>query len=497
MTEQHIIVIGAGFGGMAAALRMRAKGYSVTLLERNDQLGGRARVFEKDGVRHDAGPTVITAPFLFDELFSLFNKSREDYFKLVQLDPWYRFYFHDGTTFDYGGTAEKIDSEIKRLSPEDLSGYHALVDRSKEIFELGFEELADQPFHRFGAMGRQIPALMRLKSYQSVWSFISSYIDSPHLRQALSISPLLVGGNPFETTSIYSLIHYLERKWGIHFAMGGTGRIVQALETLMNEEGISIFKSHSVCALEVENGKISSVRCDNGKNFKCDKVIFNGDPGYLYKNLLPDKHQNFTARLKTRYSRLSMGLYVLYFGTNRLYPDLAHHTIWMGKRFRGLLHDIFHHNGLPKDFSLYIHRPTATDFDFAPDGCESFYILCPVPNLKADINWYEQGPLLKERIVRALEKTIMPGLSESIFGDFYMTPEDFQNDYLSEFGAGFSLAPYFTQSAWFRYHNQAEGPPNLYLAGAGTHPGAGLPGVLSSAKVLDNLIQPTERPHSA
>ena len=486
----RIVVIGAGFGGMAAALRMKAKGYAVTLIERNDQLGGRARSFEKNGFRHDAGPTVITAPFLFDELFTLFAKKREDYVEFVELDPWYRFYFQDGTIFDYGGSEEKIRSEIARLSPDDLDNYERLVAHSKEIFEVGFNQLADKPFHNVTDMFRQVPALVRLKSYQTVWQFICSYIKNPKLRQALSISPLLVGGNPFETTSIYSLIHYLERRWGIHFAMGGTGAIVKAMRKLMEEEGIEIITSTTVDGFKTHRKTITHVVTDKTDPIQCDKVIFNGDPGYLFKHLMPRANQRLSARLKNKSARLSMGLFVMYFGTTKTYPEIPHHTIWMGDRYKELLDDIFNRKILAEDFSLYIHRPTATDKSFAPDGCESFYILAPVPNLQGRIDWDIEAPRLQERIIHALDQSIMPGLEDHITADFYMTPEDFEQDYLSLDGAGFSVAPFFSQSAWFRYHNKGEGPANLYLVGAGTHRGAGLPGVLSSAKVVDRLIPP-------
>ena len=483
-----LIVIGAGFGGIASALRMRAKGYEVTLIERNDQLGGRARVFEHQGFRHDAGPTVLTAPFLFDELFELFGKNRQDYVTFIPLDPWYRFVFPDGKTFDYGGTQEKIHAEIRKFNPDDIRGYNRMVEKSRQIFEVGFDKLSDRPFHSMADMVAQIPALIRLKSWQTVWQFVSSHIKDPYLRKAFSISPLLVGGNPFETTNIYALIHYLERKWGIHFAKGGTGAIVTALEKLMAEEGIEILKSTTITDMRVSGKTVTGVITGQGREIPCDKVIFNGDPGYLFRNILKAPAVKTSARIKSRYARHSMGLFVLYFGTTQKYPDLAHHTIWFGERYKSLLKDIFTRKILPEDFSLYLHRPTATDPDFAPGGCDSFYVLAPVPNLLSGTDWTIEGPKHRDRIVAALDRTIMPGLKKTITADFYMTPADFERDYLSVHGSGFSIAPYFTQSAWFRYHNLAEGPDNLYLCGAGTHPGAGLPGVLSSARVLDRLI---------
>ncbi len=482
------IVVGGGFGGIAAALRLKARGYDVALYDRCARLGGRAQVFEREGFRHDAGPTVITAPFLFDELFSLFGRRREDYVDFVPLSPWYRFRFSDGACFDYGGTVEDTLAEIRSFNPADVAGYQKLLQQSRKIFDVGFTQLSDQPFHSMLTMLKQVPNLLRLNCQQSVWDLVSSHLRDPHLRQAFSIQPLLVGGNPFDTTSIYGLIHYLEREWGIHFAMGGTGAIVDALHKLMLEQGISVHLNQTVNKVLVRNERVAGIELENGERVQAHTVVSNVDPAYLYRNMLDERHQRGLVGLKHKHSQFSMGLFVLYFGTTRQYPDVAHHTIWMGQRYRELLRDIFHGDSLPQDFSLYLHRPTATDPSFAPPGCDSFYVLAPVPNLKANIDWEHEGPLLQQRIVDALSHTLLPDLDQHITADFFMTPVDFQHDYLSEFGAGFSVAPLFRQSAWFRFHNRAEGPENLYLVGAGTHPGAGVPGVLSSAKVLDNLL---------
>jgi len=485
----HAIVVGAGFGGIAAALRLRAKGYRVTLIDRTGMLGGRAQVFERDGFRHDAGPTVVTAPFLFDELFELFGKRREDYVNFVPLKPWYRFYFdEDGSIFDYGGTIEETKAEMARFDPADAEGYDRLLEHSRKLFDAGFTELADKPFHDPLMMGRQIPRLVTLGSYRTVWDFVCKHFRSPKIRQALSIQPLLVGGSPFDTTSIYGLIHYLERKWGVFFAMGGTGALVRALGRLMQEEGIEIRLNTTASSIIVENRRARGVLLDSGEKIAADIVVSNADAMHLYRNMLPREALSLSARLKERHARLSMGLYVLYFGTTRQYPDVAHHTIWLGRRYKELLDDIFKRKILANDFSLYVHRPTATDASFAPAGCDSFYVLCPVPNLLGNVAWEYEGRLLRDRIVAALDRTILPGLKQTIVSDFFMTPEDFARNYLSVAGAGFSIAPHFTQSAWFRFHNKAEGIDGLYLTGAGTHPGAGMPGVLCSAKVIDRLI---------
>jgi len=490
--KARAVVIGAGFGGMAAALRLRAKGYNVKLLDRAGRCGGRAQVFERDGFRHDAGPTVITANFLFSELFELFGKRMADYLTLVPLDPWYRFRFPDGSTFDYGGTVEDTLAEIRKFEPADADGYLGLLAHSEKLFDAGFTRLADQPFHSPWAMIREIPALVRLKSHNTVWQAICRHLKNPKIRQAFSIQPLLVGGSPFDTTSIYGLIHYLERKWGVYFAMGGTGAIVDALHRLMEEEGIEVRLNTTVDSIETAGRRVTGVRLQGGAVVPADIVVSNADPLHLYNHMLQPGDRRWSARVKTRYMRKSMGLYVLYFGTRKQYPDVAHHTIWLGERYKKLLDDIFKKKKLAEDFSLYVHRPTATDASFAPEGCDSFYVLCPVPNLDGDIDWAEEGPRLQQRIVEALDETMLPDLKAHITAAFHMTPEDFRHDYLSEAGAGFSVAPHFTQSAWFRFHNRAEGPEGLFLVGAGTHPGAGLPGVLSSAKVVERLVPRVE-----
>lgn len=482
------IVIGAGFGGIAAALRLRVKGYAVTLVDRCAALGGRAQVYEREGFRHDAGPTVITAPFLFEELFALFGERFADHVKLVPLTPWYRFQFADGDTFDYGGTLEATLAEIERIEPRDRAGYLALLEHSRRIYDIGFTQLSAQPFHRLGTMLRQVPHLLGLRNYETVWQMVSRHLVSDKLRRAFSIQPLLVGGNPFDTTSIYGLIHFLERAHGVHFAMGGTGAVTRALGGLMQRQGVEVRLGTTVERIRIEQGVARGVELADGTVLDADVVVSDADAAHLYRDLVPRAEQALATRAKLSQAHYSMGLFVMYFGTTRTYPDVAHHTIWMGERYRELLNDIFHRQKLAEDFSLYVHRPTATDPSFAPAGQDSFYVLCPVPNLQAGIDWATEGPRLRDRIVDALERTMLPGLKASITADFYKTPEDFRDEYRSVHGAGFSVAPIFRQSAWFRFHNKSESVRNLYLVGAGTHPGAGVPGVLCSAKVIDALI---------
>lgn len=482
------LVIGAGFGGIAAALRLRARGYDVTLMDRLDEIGGRAQVYKHDGFTFDAGPTVITAPFLFEELFALFDRDIGDYVDLRPVEPWYRFVFDDGRRFDYGGTVEELLEEIARFEPADREGYLRMLEHSRRIFDEGFTELGDRPFSSWRDMLRCAPALARLRSDRSVYGMVSRYLRDPALRQAFSIQPLLVGGNPFDTTSIYSLIHYLEREWGIHFPMGGTGALVAGLDRLLREVGVDVQLGVEVESLLTNEGRACGARLADGRSVSAEIVVSNADAPFLYKNMVHgEKRKRWTDRKIDRL-QYSMGLFVLYFGTARRYPDVAHHTILMGPRYEELLADIFDRKVLADDFSLYLHRPTATDPSMAPDGCDAWYVLSPVPNLQADIDWATEGPRYRDRIVSHLDQRLLPGLEENIKADFFVTPDDFRSRYLTHHGTGFSIQPTLTQSAYFRFHNRSEELENLYLVGAGTHPGAGLPGVLSSAKVLDRIV---------
>ena len=473
---------------MAAALRLKAKNHNVTLIEKHPDLGGRARTFKKNGFTFDAGPTVITAPFLIEELFRLFNKKPEDYIKLTPLNIWYRFIFEDGDQFDYSGDEEEMKKQIKKINKDDVKGYEELVKFTKKIFDKGFTELADVPFDKPLVMMRQLPSLLKLKSYKSVYSLVSSYIKNEKLRRMLSMHPLLVGGNPFTTTSIYGLILYLEKKWGIHYSMGGTGNIIKGLEKLMTEEGIEIIKGQEVINIISKDNKIKGIKLDNQKEINADNVICNADPSVVYEKFLNQNKTNSLFKWKQKRMEYSMGLFVYYFGTKKKYPNVEHHTIKFGNKYKEHLNDIFDKKKLNNDISYYLHRPSATDKTMAPEGNDCFYVLVPVPNNQSKINWKIEGDKMKDLVIDKMEKALLPNLRENIIEDFYLTPDYFEKELNTKFGSGFSIQPKFTQSAYFRFHNKSEICDGLYFVGAGTHPGAGVPGVLSSAKVLDKII---------
>ncbi|MDA9978476.1 phytoene desaturase family protein [Candidatus Pelagibacter sp.] len=483
------IVIGSVFGGIAAALRLRAKGHDVTLIEKHQDLGGRARVFKRNGFTFDGGPTVITAPYLINELFELFKKNPKNYIELSPLKIWYQFIFEDRSKFNYSGNENEMKAQIGELSQEDVQGYEKLVNFTKKIFDKGFTELADVPFDKPFVMMQQLPALLKLKSYKSVYSLVSSYIKNEKLRRMLSMHPLLVGGNPFTTTSIYGLILYLEKKWGIHYSMGGTGNIIKGFEKLMNEVGIKVIKGNEVKKIISKNTKITGVQLSNDNTINADIVICNADPPAVYEKLLDGNSNNsFLFNWKKKRMEYSMGLFVYYFGTKKIYENVEHHTIKFGNKYKEHLDDIFDKKKLNEDISYYLHRPSATDKSMAPEGNDCFYVLVPVPNNQSGIDWNTEGEKMKSLIINKMEKDLMPNLKENIVEDFYLTPDYFEKDLNTKFGSGFSIQPKFTQSAYFRFHNKSEIYDGLYFVGAGTHPGAGVPGVLSSAKVLDKIL---------
>ena len=496
--DDRVVVIGAGFGGMAAALRLRAAGFNVEVYEHRAQAGGRAGVYERDGYTFDAGPTVITAPFLLDELWELFGERRSDAIELQLLDPWYRIAFADGRHFDYGDTPERtLLQRVVEFAPADAEGYQRMVARAREIHAVGFTELGSVPFHCAATMLRVLPKMIGLRSDRSVYRFVSGYLKDEALRKVFSFQPLLVGGNPFTTTSIYALIQHLEREDGILFARGGTGALVRAMVELMRRQGIALHLGKGVRQLAVEacrgGARTTGVILDDGTLVPARNVVANADAPALYRRLVPERWRRKWTNARVKKLKFSMGLFVLYLGVKRQYPELAHHTIVLGKRYKELLENIFERQVLDEDISLYLHAPTRSDESLAPPGCENLYVLVPVPNLKgrdgaAPIDWDIAGPQLEALVIRRLEESLCPGLSDALQVKFYVTPRFFEEELRTEYGSGFSLQPTLTQSAWFRFHNRSEDIRGLYLVGAGTHPGAGVPGVLCSAKVLEHFF---------
>jgi phytoene desaturase len=486
---KRIVVIGSGFGGLGVAARLATRGHDVTLFEKRDKLGGRAYVYEQAGFKFDGGPTVITAPWLFDEIWTLAGRRREDYFQLVQCDPFYRIFDHTGRQFNYNGDPQFIIRQIEQWNPADKAGYERFIRSTKEIFNTGMV-LIDQPFLKVTDMLRVAPDLIRLQSYRSVYSYVSQFIQDDFLRRCFSFHPLLIGGNPLDAASLYVLIHYLEREWGVHYALGGTGAIVNAFGRLLAELGVQLHLNSEVAEIQTAGRKVTGVRLADGTIHPADAVVANADVAWTYLNLIPAASRKTNTDRRIQRYKYSMSLFVIYFGTKRRYTDtrLAHHNIILSERYEELLRDIFDRKVLPADFSLYLHMPTITDPSLAPPGHEAFYVLSPVPHLGAAVDWRKQARPYRDAIMNFLEANYLPDLQANLVAEHYIDPLHFQDCLNSYLGSAFSVQPVLTQSAWFRPHNQSEDFDNLYFVGAGTHPGAGLPGVLSSAKIVDGMI---------
>jgi phytoene desaturase len=486
--EKRAAIIGSGFGGLAAAIRLQAAGVPTVLFEARDQPGGRAYVYEEQGYTFDAGPTVITAPHCLDELFELAGRRRQDYVEFLPVSPFYRLLWPDGTVIDYAG-GDALLQQIQKLCPEDAAGYLRFVEYSRAVFQKGYAELAHAPFLRFSDMLKVAPALARLRADRSVYSTVARFVKHEKLREALSFHSLLVGGNPFETSSIYTLIHYLERNWGVFFPRGGTGALVNALVKLYEELGGELRLACPVTSVRVERGTSARhlVSSAAGVDEPFDLVVSNSDLHHTYSKLYAGEPEARKMTQRLERAEWSMSLFVLYFGTDRAY-DLAHHTVVFGPRYRGLLSDVFHGHALPDDFSLYLHAPSVTDASLAPPGGATFYVLSPVPHLgNAPLDWDRIGGAYAERILESLEP-LMPDLRRHIVVQRSLTPTGFERELFAYQGSAFSVAPQLMQSAWFRPHNRDRKIPGLYLVGAGTHPGAGVPGVVSSAKATAGLV---------
>ncbi|MDP5055167.1 MAG: phytoene desaturase [Congregibacter sp.] len=484
----HAIVIGSGFGGLAAAIRLSVRGYRVTVLEKLDAPGGRAYVFRQDGFTFDAGPTIITAPFLLEELWALCGKKFSDDVDLRAMKPFFRLRFDDGDTFDYTGDPEQMRAEIRRIAPDDLDGYNRFLKASGTAYRLGYEQMGDMPFTKITDMLKVIPEMLKMKGLRSLHSLVKSYVKSPKLQTVLSFHPLLIGGNPYSVTAVYALISHLEQKHGVHSAMGGTGALVTAMVSLMESQGVVLRCNAEVDEIMVEDGTAQGVRLASGEVLRANVVVSNADAAWTYRHLLRPEHRRHWTDKKIERSRFSSGLFVWYFGTDKRYPDVPQHSVLLGPRYKGLLNDIFKRHHLADDFSLYLHRPTELDPSLAPEGCDTFYVLAPVPHLESGTDWEAHAEPFRQAIEKRLEETVLPGFSKHLKTSLLMTPLDFQSRLLAFRGCAFSFEPTLLQSAWFRPHNVSEDVKGLYLVGAGTHPGAGIPGVITSAKVLDKVV---------
>lgn len=488
-SKSRVAVIGSGFGGLAAAIRLQSAGLRTVIFEKRDQPGGRAYVYRDDGFTFDAGPTVITAPHCLEELFAVAGKSMQDYIELMPVKPFYRLLWDDGYEFDYSDDDDALEKQIRAKSPADWAGYQKFLKYSQEIFHEGYEKLVHVPFLSLSSMVAVAPQLIRLEAYRSVYSVVAKHIRDPHLRQLFSFHSLLVGGNPFTTTSIYTLIHCLERKWGVYFPRGGTGQLVRALVKLFEEMGGEIRFNAEIDRIVTRSGAVAGLQTKTGREESFDLVVSNADVVHTYDRLLKDEPRAAMMRRKLGHKKYSMSLFLIYFGTKRKYPNLQHHNVVFGPRYRELLDDVFERGRLADDFSLYLHAPTRSDPSLAPPDCEAFYVLSPVPHLgKLSIDWRVEGPRYAAKIFNYLERRYMPGLTASIVTQRIFTPADFASELNAHHGSAFSLEPRLMQSAYFRVHNRDRNIRGLYFVGAGTHPGAGIPGVVNSGKATANLI---------
>jgi len=488
-SKRRAAVIGSGFGGLSLAIRLQAGGFETTLLEKRDKPGGRAYVYEDEGFIFDGGPTVITDPGALESLFTIAGKSMSDYVELLPINPMYRLCWEDGAVFDYSQDADELAEQIRQHNPADVDGYRRFLEYSRQAFERGYLELGHVPFLNFGSMVRVSPALIKLKAWRSVYKQVSKFVSNEHLRQAFSFHPLLVGGNPFKTSSIYTLIHALEREWGVWFARGGTGALVRAMVSLFEDIGGTIRLSSEVDRLETDNQRITGLVTKGGERLSVDAVASNADVLHTYGKLLRETRRGRQQSRALKKKSWSMSLFVIYFGLKREHPELKHHMVLFGPRYRELIEDIFNAPELSDDFSLYLHAPSLTDPSLAPEGCSAYYVLSPVPHLgTAPLDWNEVGPKYTDRILDYLEEHYIPGLKDDLVTCRTLDPFGFRDELNSHLGSAFSVEPVLTQSAWFRPHNRDDRISNLYLVGAGTHPGAGIPGVVGSARATARLM---------
>ncbi|KQN02167.1 phytoene desaturase [Sphingomonas sp. PP-CE-1A-559] len=488
------IVIGAGFGGLALAIRLQSAGVQTTIVESRDKPGGRGYFWERDGFTFDAGPTVITDPDCLRELWALTGRDMSEDVTLDPVLPFYRLNWPDGTNFDYTNDDVQMRAEIEKLHPGDWAGYEKFLQYSAGVFHEGYEKLGHVAFLDFGSMIKAAPALAKYQAWRSVYSIVSSFVKSEKLREALSFHTLLVGGNPMTTSAIYALIHKLERDGGVWFARGGTNRLVAALVTQFERLGGVLRLDDPVTSIETLGDRATGVTCASGWSGQADAIAANSDIMHTYRDLLATSR---SAKRKTgslERKKYSPSLFVVHFGIKGTWPGIPHHMILFGPRYKGLLEDIYDHGVLSEDFSLYLHHPTVTDPSLAPEGHSTFYALAPVPHLgKFPVDWDEIAPILEKRILDEIGRRLIPDIHERIVTKFSYAPKDFAEDLNAHLGSAFSLEPVLTQSAYFRVHNRDEHIPNMYFVGAGTHPGAGIPGVVGSAKATARLMLEGEK----
>ena len=482
-------VIGAGFGGLALAIRLQSAGIATTLVEGRDKPGGRAYQWQRDGFTFDAGPTVITDPDCLAELWRLSGREIGEDVELLPVSPFYRLMWPDGTAFDYSNDDNALTRQIAALRPEDVAGYRRFLDYAGEVYREGYVKLGAVPFLDFGSMVKAAPALMKNQAWRSVYAMVASFVKDEHLREALSFHTLLVGGNPFTTSAIYALIHKLEKDGGVWFPKGGTHALIRAMVAQFERLGGTLRLGDAVTGIDTLGDRATGITCASGWHAAFDAVASNADVMHTYARLLAHSRRGQRAARALERKRFSPSLFVVHFGIKGAFPGIPHHSILFGPRYKGLLTDIYDHGVLAKDFSLYLHHPTVSDPGLAPEGCSSFYALAPVPHMgKLPVDWAEVGPSYADRILDHLEARLIPGLRERLVTSFHYTPADFGRDLNAHLGSAFSLEPLLTQSAFFRVHNRDDRIPNLYFTGAGTHPGAGIPGVVGSAKATAALM---------
>ncbi len=488
------VVIGAGFGGLALAIRLQSAGVQTTIVEGRDKAGGRAYFWEKEGFVFDAGPTVITDPDCLRELWSLSGRDMDEDVTLTPVMPFYRLNWPDGTNFDYSNDEASLHAEIAKLDPADVDGYRRFLDYSAGVYKEGYLKLGHVAFLDFASMIKAAPSLMKYQAWRSVYSIVSSFVKSPKLREALSFHTLLVGGNPMTTSSIYALIHKLEKDGGVWFAMGGTNKLIAGLVTQFERIGGVLRLNDPVETIDTLGDRATGVTTKSGWHIDADAIASNADVMHSYRDLLKTSRSAQRTKSRLERKRYSPSLFVVHFGLKGTWPGIPHHMILFGPRYKGLLSDIYDHGVLAEDFSLYLHHPTVTDPSMAPEGHSTFYVLAPVPHQgKFPVDWNEVGPILEKRILDEIGKRLIPDIHDRIVTKFHYAPSDFSADLNAHLGSAFSLEPILLQSAFFRVHNRDDNIPNLYFVGAGTHPGAGIPGVVGSAKATAGLMLESAR----